>query len=608
MRPLKAYAFDPSQGRLLGNQMSMPVRFEELVPGPTVRDPLAWDGVAVIDYDATNKVYYEPVDLDDRRVLIRGGLDPLESDPRFHQQMVYAVATDTIQHFEAALGRKIHWRRSGRDAADGGADTESIFTLNLYPHAMVAANAFYSPAAHGILFGYFRADEANPGRNLPGQVVYTCLSHDIIVHELTHAIVDGVRSHFMEQSNPDVAAFHEAFADIVALFRHFSHQEAILDTIQRTGGALFTAQLAPLVPVAAGGQTLGAQAAAQNPLIALAQQFGEAIGTGQALRSALASRPNSNDIKTIFECHARGAILVSAIFDAFFTIYLNRTADLFRIYRAGGGDPSAEIPAPLAKLLAAEASRTAQLFFTVCVRALDYCPPVDITFGDFLRAVVTSDFDLHQDDDAGLRDAFMQAFRVRGIVPEGADFFTDVAVAWPPAHGYAPVADIVFGDPNGLTRQQQDACRKALQKYLDDPVNRRRIGFDPTLPVRVPSFHPIYRINRDGSLRTDMVVEAVQEREAPFDPKTPALGTFPMRGGVTLILSKPDLAEVRRRERAGESSNYGYVRYVIAKHLHGSAGESREAQQRAHYQSLGLVEGSDPRRFQLDFALTHGGI
>src|SRR5262245_8171984 len=83
-RPLKAYAFDPSQGRLLGNQMSLAVRYQELDPGPVVRDHNAWDGIAVIDYDATHGVYYKPVDLDDPRILIRGGLDPVEADPRFH--------------------------------------------------------------------------------------------------------------------------------------------------------------------------------------------------------------------------------------------------------------------------------------------------------------------------------------------------------------------------------------------------------------------------------------------------------------------------------------------------------------------------------------------
>jgi hypothetical protein len=43
-----------------------------------------------------------------------GGLDPSESDPRFHQQMVYAVASETLQRFEYALGRRIRWRGTRR--------------------------------------------------------------------------------------------------------------------------------------------------------------------------------------------------------------------------------------------------------------------------------------------------------------------------------------------------------------------------------------------------------------------------------------------------------------------------------------------------------------
>src|SRR4029453_18363911 len=87
-RPLKAYAFDPSAGKLLGNEMTMQVRYQQLQPGPVVRDS-ARDAIAVVDYDGANRTYYAPVDLDDKSILIRGGLDPDEADPRFHQQMVY---------------------------------------------------------------------------------------------------------------------------------------------------------------------------------------------------------------------------------------------------------------------------------------------------------------------------------------------------------------------------------------------------------------------------------------------------------------------------------------------------------------------------------------
>jgi hypothetical protein len=64
----------------------------------------------VIDYDGGNRCYYPPVDLDDPRILAMGGLDPSELDPRFHQQMVYAVASETVEKFSRAR-RTIHWRR-----------------------------------------------------------------------------------------------------------------------------------------------------------------------------------------------------------------------------------------------------------------------------------------------------------------------------------------------------------------------------------------------------------------------------------------------------------------------------------------------------------------
>jgi hypothetical protein len=652
-RILKAYALDPSAGNYIGNVMSIKIKWEEdLKPGPIGRK------IAVVDYDGANKRYYPPVDLNDARILARGGLDPSESDPRFHQQMVYAVATQTIERFETALGRRIHWRRADRPRVDnqksgasgdeGGTwrKTKDIWVLTLFPHAMVQPNAFYSPDVKGILFGYFTAEKTNQGRNLPGQRVFTCLSHDIIAHEVTHAIIDGVRTYFTEPTNPDVLAFHEAFADLAALFAHFCHTDALLDTIQKTGGRLYQFELKPdAAPAGAsrkkdgeerdGDQkaTIVAQLPTRNPLIDLAQQFGEASGMGRGLRSALGIEPNTDAINTrVNDVHFRGSILVAAVFDAYFSIYLRRTADLFRLYRAGGGGGGQpdDIPGALARLLSAQAADTAAEFFQLCARALDYCPPVDVTFGDFLRALITANIDLKADDGFPVRDALMQAFRVRGIYPEGAAFFSQDSLSWPrvpkwidppandalppvevmltdPATDTAELTTLVFGDPNGLTREEQDINGRVLRQYAEE--NAERLGFDPdpNLPAEfkpyAPSFHPVFRIAADGSLRTDMVVELVQTKRVPFDENMPEAGSFPFRGGVTLIVSAPEVDMYRRRGKAE-------VRFAIKKVITGAEGKRRRENQRQHSLALGLADGNteDPTHFQVDFGLLHQGL
>jgi hypothetical protein len=281
-------------------------------------------------------------------------------------------------------------------------------------------------------------------------------------------------------------------------------------------------------------------------------------------------------------------------------------------------------------MLAEQASATAAEFFQLCARALDYCPPVDITFGDFLRALITANLDLKADDGVAVRDSLMQAFRVRGIYPEGAAFFSQDSLCWPrvPKWTKSPVSDalppvdamladpqtgkeklttLVFGDPNGLTREEQDINGRVLRKYAE--VNADRLGFDsdPNLPPEykpyAPSFHPAFRIAPDGSLRTDMIVELVQTRRVPFDPNMPEAGWFPFRGGVTLIISAPEIDNYRRRGKAE-------VRFAIKKGITGLEGTRREDSQRQQNLGLGMANGNteDPNHFQVDFGLLHQGL
>src|ERR1700752_269171 len=414
VRRLRGYSFDPSLSvqldTALVNEAVFKVRWEkELKIGPVGED------VEVVDFDPASNCFYKPVDLNDPFILAQDGLVPSESDPQFHQQMVYSVAMTTIHNFERALGRQALWSPY-RD----GSDRDFVQRLRIYPHALRQANAYYSPDKKALLFGYFPASSGAPEDHIPNGIVFTCLSHDIIAHETTHALLDGMHRRFIENSNCDTLAFHEAFADIVALFQHFSFPEVLRQQIAKTRGDL----------------------ASQSLLGQLAQQFGKAIGQYGALRDAIGEfdgkenkwkprQPNPNDYQNEQEPHARGAILVAAVFEAFLSIYKCRVADLLRIASNGTGIlKPGELHPDLVNRLADEASKSAQHVLNMCIRALDYCPPVDVTFGDYLRAVITADTDLYADDELGYRIAFIEAFRRRGIYPRSIRTLSDDSLCW----------------------------------------------------------------------------------------------------------------------------------------------------------------------------------
>jgi len=416
-RKLRGYAFDPSLSLKIDtvaiNDLVYKIPWEELAPGP------AGEYVEVIDYDPTVNKFYRAVDLDDSYILAQDGLDPSESNPQFHQQMVYSVVMTTIKNFEKALGRKIIWEP--RLVAEEGHYEDYVPKLRLYPHAMREANAYYSPLKKAILFGYFSSTPADETLHMPDSLVFTCLSHDIIAHETTHAILDGIHNYYNEPTNPDVLSFHEAFADIVALFQHFTFPEVLKHQISKTRGDL----------------------GAQNLLGQLAQEFGSAIGDYGSLRDAIGEidetthewrpkTPNPDDYRTVTEPHARGSILVAAVFEAFLAIYKSRVADLLRIASHGSGIlPQGELHPDLVNRLATEAAKAAGHVLNMCIRALDYCPPVDLTFGDYLRAIISADSDAILDDTRDYRLAFIDSFRRRGIYPENIKTLSMESLRYP---------------------------------------------------------------------------------------------------------------------------------------------------------------------------------
>jgi hypothetical protein len=435
-RHLRGYALDPGFSTRLDtagiNEVVYRIPFETLAPGPI------GEYLEVMDFDPASKTWYEPVDLREERVASQHGLTPSEGNPQFHQQFVYAVGMKTIQHFERALGRKVVWyprilrpRQDADDVRDVRWPREYVPRLRIYPHALRDANAYYDPQKAALLFGYFEAAARTQGANHPGGLVFTCLSPDIVAHEMTHAILDSIHHRYIEDTNPDVAAFHEGFADIVALLQRFTFGELVQHQLAASRG----------------------QVDEYTVFGELATQFGEALeGHRGALRSMIGRwnekdewvplKPSPSDYADNVEAHDRGAVLVATIFDAFQRIYRHRTRDLFRIATSGTGVlPEGSISPDLVGRLAREAASIAEHLLHVCIRALDYSPPNDVNFGTYLRALITADLDIAPEDENGYRVALIEAFRARGILPHRINTLSVESLCW---------------DRPTFTRRQQD--------------------------------------------------------------------------------------------------------------------------------------------------------
>ena len=476
-RYLRGYTIDPGFSTQLDtmgiNEMIYKIKWEYLEPGPI------GEYEEVFDFDPSNNCFYDPVDLDSKELLAQHGLTPSEGDAQFHQQFVFAVVMQTIENFEHALGRKIIWRP--RVTFPNKKYTETyVDRLRIYPHAMRDANAFYTQEKMALLFGYFEAGSNIQGSNFPGGAVFTCLSPDIIAHETTHAILDSIHPRYLENTNQDVPAFHEGFADIVALLQRFSNAKLVEHQLEKTRGRLDEYSL----------------------LGELATQFGQALETGRgALRSAIGQydkksgkwkrmEPDPSSYQNVHESHDRGAILVATIFDAFMRLYNFKTQDLLRIATQGSGIlPQGAIHPDLVKRLSKEAAEIALHLLSVCIRALDYCPPFDITFGSYLRALITADVDICPEDNNDYRVALIEAFRARGIFPEQVNTLSTYSLQWAPPDfktnekkAMSMVAEYIKPDVQNILSIQDrkkiaEAYRKLqgkLQIFLVNPSSTKK--------------------------------------------------------------------------------------------------------------------------------------
>jgi hypothetical protein len=474
---------DPSlrepDGRILTARVAVP--FEDLAAGPRGYR------VHVVDYDSAANRFYKPLEPDalaawkpskDQAEPAQVFNDRLVKNPGFHAQNVYAIVTRTLAQFERALGRRVGWSFGGHQ-------------LKVAPHAFAEANAYYSPQDEGVLFGYF---------GTPRGTVFTCLSHDIVAHETTHALVDGLRPRYMEPSNADQGAFHEGFADIVALLSVFSLPEVLAYGVRAAGRG-------PSEPVTNLARlTIGRLK--KGILLGLGEQFGEALAGvhGAALRRSVELKPSAALLgkPEYAEEHTRGEILVAAMLDAFLAAYKARLDTLGRT--SHNRLPSVRV--------AEEGADLADRMLTMSIRALDYTPPTDIEFGDFLCALITSDREMRPDDSRyGIRAKLIESFAAFGIRPVSS--YGGEPGRWAPPleltesdrkkERNAPPPELNY---NFVHREGLERDRDEVFRFLWD--NRKTLGLCDAAYTAVGKVLPCLRVDQDGFTLRETVADYVQ--------------------------------------------------------------------------------------------------
>jgi hypothetical protein len=330
--------------------------------------------IAVVDYDESTDTRHPAARWDKDSQRFVGTEDP--TSVQFHQVNAWAIIQNILAFFEDpwVLGRAVPWAFEGN-------------RLTVRPHAGHARNAFYSRHTKSLQFYYCgTADEP----------VHTCLSHDVIAHETGHAILDGIRPYYHEISSIQTAAFHEYMADLTAILSALRNNDVRQVVADSSGGDL----------------------SKETVISNLAEEFGWELG-GRAddatRRNYLRTARNElsmDDIETSPSPHRCSQVLTGAMFDILIEIangHLER-----------GLSPR--------RALWYATDRITRL----ALQPLDFCPPVDIQFIDYARAVLRAyelynpvrrkrDQDADDGEDFPYSDLIEDVFARRGLGDLRAD-------------------------------------------------------------------------------------------------------------------------------------------------------------------------------------------
>ena len=537
----RVFALDPSLPRVDGSIATVDVpREPDLARGPS---SLLF---RVDTRDATATQRFRALDPEDHLRSLPDGIEPDPADARFHGQMVYAVAMLTYESFRRALGRHPCWAFFD---ASGSRRTP----LTLCPFGMQAKNAYYDRSAGEIRFGYYDAFEGRADRT---SFQFTSMSSDVITHEVTHALLDGLRPYFACPSGDEVLAFHEAFGDLIALLQRFTYTHLLEVQLNLLQGRLSDSKLLRMIAPQL-GEAAGRPEGLRTFRSALEQLENDPSGEANLAIVGLDELTSAQREKP----HELGRVLAEAIFEAFHVILDRKLEPFIRLATDGTGRlPEGNLQVELLGRMVHVTKRTAAQFMGICIRAVDYCPPVSIEFGDYLRALITADRELVKEDPHGYREAIIRACARRGIYPRHVATQSESALGWDGPARRLRIEELSLsrlrfdGDPAvPIDRSEVQRQGEVLGRQIETRPELRsalglRVATDASGEYGSPeivSIRSSRRVGPDDQVGFDLVIEVVQARFARIANEEVAL-----YGGATVVLDP-----------------LGYVRFVVRKRV-----------------------------------------
>ncbi len=383
----RAYMRDDPTDNVVRIVLATPLQTFSAVDDGGFLDGPANDVVAVLDFDlesgkASEKRKFVPQGIGKSVSCYDIGYSDLgpDSEPEsfetteFMQVSTFATVLKVLEFFESSdnLGRKVRWAF--------GADK-----LKIIPRAGEGRNAFYDRANHNIQFYFHRASQ--------GHTIYTALSHDIVVHETTHAVLDGVAPDLYDAILPQSLALHEAMADITAITQTLLNEMVLFSYDALTGGT---------------------DKDEYSALSNIAEEFGADIRRSEGknylrrmknffcMRQNRMPDPSAAVVVPADEPHQLSQVLSGVLY----AVMERRMSETHR--------PAADIFATLETTFVPAARRVARII----VRALDYLPPGEASFIDYGRAFVLAARTTYKRPQKEVR-WLKQEFVERGIVEDG---------------------------------------------------------------------------------------------------------------------------------------------------------------------------------------------